>query len=167
MITLRNINLEEAQVALDIINMAKKHLRDQGIDQWQTGYPDLECLQQDAINKKGYFVVDGNDILAYLCIDYDGEPAYNNLQGTWNTEENYVVIHRMAFSDSARGKKLSDKVFVLVEEMSKKRGVTSFRVDTDEANTKMQHVLKKNGFVHTGKIWYDNSEKIAFDKIIK
>lgn len=166
MLELRNITLEEADIAMEIINMAKKHLKDQGIDQWQTGYPDLACLQKDAIDNKGYFAVDGDEILAYLCVDYDGEPAYNDLNGTWNTDENYVVVHRMAFSDKARGKNLSGKVFALVEEMSKKRGVTGFRVDTDEANKKMQHVLKKNGFVYTGTIWFDNSEKIAFDKTI-
>lgn len=166
MLTLRNITLEETSIAMEIINMAKNHLKEQGIDQWQTGYPDMECLQRDARNNKGYFAVNGNEILAYLCIDYDGEPAYNDLHGTWNTDENYVVVHRMAFSDKARGKNLSGEVFALVEDMSQKKDVTGFRVDTDEANKKMQHVLKKNGFVYTGTIWFDNSEKIAFDKTI-
>lgn len=42
--------------------------------------------------------------------------------------------------------------------------ISNFRVDTDSDNKKMQHILKKNGFDYCGTIWFDNSEKIAFDK---
>ncbi len=34
----------ELDKAIEIINMAKEHLREQKIDQWQNGYPDEECI---------------------------------------------------------------------------------------------------------------------------
>lgn len=49
---------------------------------------------------------------------------------------------------------------------AKAKGISNFRVDTDEANKIMQHVLKKNGFTYCGVIWFDNSQKIAFEKRI-
>lgn len=49
---------------------------------------------------------------------------------------------------------------------AKAKGISNFRVDTDADNQIMQHVLKKNGFVYCGVIWFDNSEKIAFEKLI-
>ncbi|OON93851.1 MAG: GNAT family N-acetyltransferase [Candidatus Epulonipiscioides saccharophilum] len=158
--------LNELDKAIEIINMAKEHLREQKIDQWQNGYPDEECIKNDLRNEKGYFVKDHENILGYLCIDFDSEPAYTDLKGKWNYDESYTVVHRMAFKHNARGKNLADKVFRLLEEFSKLRGVHYFRVDTDSDNKKMQHILKKNGFVYCGKIWFDNSEKIAFDKKI-
>ncbi|MBC8585248.1 GNAT family N-acetyltransferase [Youxingia wuxianensis] len=164
MIELRLVKSEEIQIAMEIINAAKIHLKEQGIDQWQTGYPDYACIERDIIDQKGFFVVDEESILGYLCIDYDGESAYDNMQGTWNTSENYVVVHRMAFTEKSRGKGVSSVVFRLVEELSKRKGINSFRVDTDADNKKMQHILKKNGFSYCGTIWFDNSEKIAFDK---
>ncbi len=159
------ITVEDVSHAMDIIDGAKRHLREQGIDQWQTGYPDFECIRGDAVNKKGFFIKDGDQVLGYLCIDFEGEPAYEDLDGTWTSDEDYVVVHRMAFSELARGKSLSDTVFSLVERMSAERGVRYFRVDTDSDNAKMQHVLKKNGFTYRGTICFDNSQKIAFDKI--
>lgn len=167
MVKLIEITLEEIQTALDIIDEAKQHLKDQGIDQWQNGYPDYECIKNDALNEKGFFIKQNNKILGYLCIDFDGEPAYENLTGDWNTGEKYVVVHRMAITKDARGKNLSSQVFNLVEQMSIQKGVYNFRVDTDEDNLKMQHILKKNGFEYRGTIWFDNSLKIAFDKTIK
>lgn len=164
MLELRLAGADEIQLAVDIINAAKLHLKEQGIDQWQTGYPDYTCIKNDIECKKGFFVVDEENILGYLCLDYDGEPAYKDMQGTWNTSEHYVVVHRMAFTDDARGKGISSVIFRLVEERSKKKGISAFRVDTDADNKKMQHILQKNGFSYCGTIWFDKSEKIAFDK---
>lgn len=166
MITLRLTIENEADTAMDIIDMAKAHLKEQGIDQWQTGYPDKACIEKDIAAEKGYFIVEDDEILGYMCVDFGGEPAYNDLRGEWHTSEEYMVVHRMAFSDKARGTGLSTAAFRLAEELSKERGIDSFRVDTDADNQKMQHVLKKNGFEYRGTIWFDNSEKIAFDKKI-
>lgn len=167
MISLRLAELEEIETAMAIINSAKKHLREQGIDQWQTGYPDYDCIYKDISAKKGFFVSDEDETLGYLCIDHDGEPAYDHLDGEWQTDGKYVVVHRMAFAEKARGKGLSDTTLSLVEKMSKQKGVHSFRVDTDADNQKMRHILEKNGFSYRGTIWFDNSEKIAFDKLLQ
>ncbi len=159
-----NVSTQETEKAMSIINMAKKHLKEQGINQWQTGYPDIKCMQNDIANNKGYFIVENGEIYGYLCIDFDGEPAYDSLRGNWCADENYVVVHRMAFCDNARGKKFTSAVFRKVEEMSEKKNVHYFRVDTDADNLKMRHVLNKNGFKYCGKVYFDNSEKLAFDK---
>ena len=164
MIELRAAALEELGEAMGIINGAKRHLKEQGIDQWQTGYPDEACIRRDIVSGKGFMVVDGNEVLGYLCVDYDGEPAYEGLNGEWKADGKYVVVHRMAFAENARGKGLSSRVFALVEEMSRERGVHAFRVDTDADNRKMLHVLEKCGFMRRGTILFDNSEKVAFDK---
>lgn len=166
MLDLRKGRIEEAFIAMEIIDMAKEHLRQQGIDQWQTGYPDQACIERDMLAEKGYFLVDDEKIIGYLCIDFGGEPAYDDLQGEWSSDGDYVVVHRMAFADSARGRGISTQAFRLVEAFSKERGVNAFRVDTDADNLKMRHILAKCGFSYRGKIWFDNSEKIAFDKLL-
>lgn len=166
MITLRLVTSTEIDTAMSIIDQAKQHLKEQGIDQWQTGYPDLNCIKKDIEKNKGYFLVENSEILGYLCIDFDGEPAYNHLNGEWLRDENYVVAHRLALADSAREKGISSVAFQLVEELSRAKGIQDFRVDTDSDNQKMQHILKKNGFEYRGTIWFDNSEKIAFEKLI-
>ena len=161
---LRHAVLAELDIAMDIINMAKAHLKEQGIDQWQQGYPDLASIKDDMHSERGYFVTQNDEILGYLCIDFGGEPAYDTLDGTWASQRDYVVVHRMAFHESTRGRGLASRVFQLVEELSAQKGIHYFRLDTDEGNRKMQHLLKKNGFTYRGPIIFDNTEKIAFDK---
>ena len=160
---LRAAALSEVELAMDIINQAKAHLRAQGIDQWQTGYPDRDCLERDVRTGKGYFLEEDGIPLGYLCVDFDGEPAYDHLNGTWAREEPYVVVHRLALSDAARGRGAAGTAFQLVEDLCRDRGVREFRVDTDAGNHKMQHILAKQGFQYRGTIRFDNSENIAYE----
>ncbi len=168
MYQLRNAQAGEENIAMDLINQAKAYLKEQGIDQWQTGYPDMEAILGDIEEQRGYFIMEDETIFGYACIDYKGEPAYQELKGNWlsGADAPYVVVHRMAFSKESRSKGLAEEAFCLVAEQAKSRGISNFRVDTDEANKIMQHVLKKNGFTYCGVIWFDNSEKIAFEKLI-
>ena len=164
---LQIVKKENFELAMNMINAAKQHLKEQGINQWQNGYPDEDCIYRDIINQKGYFLSDGTEAFGYLCIDFDGNPAYDELNGEWLSGGQYVVVHRLALSNQARGKGISSAVFQLVEQYALEKGITAFRVDTDAGNQKMQHILKKNGFAYCGTIWFDNSEKIAFEKILR
>lgn len=168
MYELRRTKAGEENIAMDIINQAKAYLKEQGIDQWQTGYPNMDAILGDIKNERGWFITADGVIFGYMCIDYEGEHAYKELKGNWLSDADapYVVVHRLAFSKESRGKGLADEAFRLVAEQAKAKGIENFRVDTDEANKIMQHVLKKNGFTYCGVIWFDNSEKIAFEKKI-
>ena len=166
MIKLRLAMSEEKDKAMQIIEAGRAHLKAQGINHWQNGYPDQSRIEKDLQLKKGYFVVDENDILGYLCIDFDGEPAYASLNGEWGTSEKYVVVHRMAFNDDSRGKGLASAVFDLVEALSREKNVFDFRIDTDDGNEKMKHILTKYGFTYRGLILFENSVKIGYDKKI-
>lgn len=164
----RKANKNQLNIAVNIIEQGRTYLKNQGIDQWQNGYPNPESIQQDIAHSKGYFLTDGTEYLAYLCMDFDGEPAYNEIKGKWLTDNNakYMVIHRLAFDESYRGKGLSSAVFKLAEEFCKETGIKSIRVDTDSDNKIMQHIMKKTGFLYCGTIWFAGGNKIAFEKIV-
>ena len=105
-------------------------------------------------------------IAAYLCIDFDGEPAYGEIRGAWQTEEPYAVVHRMAFAGEFRGQGLTQTAFRLIEALCLERGVRSLRVDTGLPNRRMQHILEKNGFSHRGTIYFQGGERMAYDKAL-
>lgn len=157
---------EHLGMIMELINQAKEFLRSNGVDQWQQGYPDEACIERDIKTGKGYLCVQQDGIVGYLCIDFDGEPAYDTLNGRWLSEQPYVVVHRMTFDRNVRGTGLASKAFTLTEELSRARGVHSFKIDTDNDNKIMKHLMAKNGFTYCGTICFDNSEKIAYEKLI-
>lgn len=106
------------------------------------------------------------EIAGYMCIDFSGEPAYDQIDGSWRADEHYAVVHRMAFSSRFRGIGLADITWSLIDALCRSKGVLYIRVDTDFPNLRMQHILEKNGFVRCGVILFQGSGKIAYDKIL-
>ncbi|MCH3951580.1 MAG: GNAT family N-acetyltransferase [Acidaminococcus sp.] len=156
---------KDAERIMDIINQAKAFLKGQGVDQWQTGYPAMSDIEKDLNDGIGYVLKDEGKIIGYAGIDSRGEEAYDTLKGSWLNSDPYIVIHRMAVDNSVRGKGLAQKMFEACEDFALSQGIHNIRVDTDEDNHIMRHIIDKMGYQYTGTIWFDNSTKIAFQKV--
>lgn len=150
----------------EILDEGRAFQRAQGFVQWTEDYPNTGTVRQDVRSRKGYVIRSDGAIAAYLCIDFDGEPAYAQIRGAWRTEEPYAVVHRMAFADAFRGRGLADTAFRLIGALCLERGVRSLRVDTGLSNRRMQHVLEKNGFTHRGTVFFQGGERMAYDKAL-
>ena len=148
----------------EILDEGRAFQRAQGFVQWTDDYPNAGTIRADIRDRKGYTIRADGVIAAYLCVDFDGEPAYAEIQGAWETEPPYAIIHRMAFAGAFRGQGLAETAFRLVEDLCRERGVRSLRVDTGFPNRRMQHVLEKSGFTHRGTIFYQGGERMAYDK---
>lgn len=163
---LRKVKPEEKYIALEIIEMAKLHLKNQGIDQWQDGYPNLESIKADITAERGYFIVCSDEPVGYMCLDFDGEPVYGQLDGNWKHDGKYAALHRLAISDKGRGKGYGKRAFELAEEYCKRQGINSIRVDTKNTNPKMRHVITSNGYQYRGDVYYESSgARMAFEKV--
>jgi RimJ/RimL family protein N-acetyltransferase len=157
---------QDANKIMEIINQAKAFLKGQGVDQWQTGYPALSDIEKDLADHIGYVLKEKGEIIGYAGIDARGEEAYDTLKGHWLNNEPYIVIHRMAVDNSVRGKGLAQKMFEACEKFALSQDIHNIRVDTDEDNHIMRHIIEKMGYTYTGTIWFDNSTKIAFQKVL-
>ena len=133
--------IEEIEIYNTIINEGREFQREQGFIQWSDDYPNKDAIQEDISRKRGYvFKVDGQ-AAAYMCIDFDGEPAYCNIQGEWRTEGVYAVVHRISISSQFRNRGLAKEIFELIEALCNDKGIKSIRIDTYRLNERMQHVL--------------------------
>ncbi len=83
-----------------------------------------------------------------------------------NGECDYVVVHRLAVAEEARGKGLAQRYFEEVCNLALSKGVYSFKVDTNFDNMAMLHILEKSGFTYCGEILYPQGSRLAFEKIL-
>lgn len=162
--TLELAQTRDLDTCVGIIDAGRAFQREQGFTQWTDDYPNAGIIREDIQRQKGYVLKSDGCIAGYMCIDFDGEPAYADIQGQWQTEEPYAVVHRMAFRAASRSQGLADITFRLIEELCLARGIRSIRVDTDFPNLRMQHILTKNGFINRGVIVFQGSGKLAYDK---
>lgn len=154
----------EYEACYEIIEMGRTFQRKQGFVQWTETYPGRDTIRADIQNKKGYVVKADGAIAGYLCLDFDGEPAYEDIAGRWGTEGPYAVVHRMAFHNAFRGMGLMGITFRLIEAECLQNGVRTLRADTDFSNERMQHILTKHGFQKRGIVLFQGSGKLAYDK---
>lgn len=160
---LRKASREEAETCYQCIEDARAYHSSMGFVQWHPGYPTLATIQEDIAAGIGFVFAEEDNIYGYCCIIIGDEPAYHSIDGEWKTARPYAVVHRMAFSQTARGKGLSGKAMTLIKEFCGENGVDAIRVDTQEENKVMQHILLREGFAYCGLVTFDGGPKLAYE----
>lgn len=104
-------------------------------------------------------------VAAYGAVVFDGEPAYDALEGRWLSVQPYVAVHRLAVAPGFAGKGLAQRFLEETASLAASAGIRSFKVDTNHDNVQMLHVLDKLGFAFCGMVRYE-SPRLAFEKLI-
>ena len=158
----------DAELCYHFVDLGRQFQREQGFVQWTDDTPNLDTVRNDILARKGYLVKADGTAAGYVCVSFDGEPAYLEIEGQWNSNSDYAVVHRMAFSPQFRGVGLSDMVWDRIAELCISRNIFCIRVDTDFPNKRMQHILEKNGFRRCGIVVYPEpvGRRIAYDRIL-
>lgn len=126
---------------------------------------EMREIQETQAAKAAAAQAQGN-VVAYGAVVFDGEPAYDAIEGAWLTDGDYVVLHRMAVADGEKGRGVATEFMRRVEAMACGRGTGSMRVDTNFDNRYMLRMLGRLGFVYCGKVRYRSGERLAFEKTL-
>lgn len=137
-----------------------------GSNQWQDGYPNPEIIQQDIEKGIGYVLTDGEIIVGYSAVLINDEPEYNNLQGEWLTNGDFVVFHRVAIAEGYIGQNLSKKMIDFMEEFALQNNIHSLKADTNHDNFAMMKIFEKAGFVFCGIVHFRGSPRRAYEKVL-
>ncbi|EMD17622.1 hypothetical protein HMPREF9943_00054 [Eggerthia catenaformis OT 569 = DSM 20559] len=151
-----------------LFNQAKIYFQLNHIDQWQDGYPDTESLYEDIKEDSGYVLLDNKNVIGYMFLAVYDEPSYHTLKnGSWITNKEYGVIHRIVIDSNRKGQSLAAILLNYAEDNMKDKHISSIRIDTHKDNLSMQNFLKKYHFKYCGQITLsDGSSRIAFEKIL-
>ena len=158
--------MTEIDRIMEIIDEAKQQMRREGKNQWDEEYPVRQHIETDIDDGNAYVMVLEERIVAYGAIVFTGEPAYNDMQGRWLSEQPYVVLHRLAVTESAKGHGIGRLFIQEVERLGSSAGVHSFKVDTNHDNTRMLRLLDKTGFTFCGQIFYPQGARMAYEKLL-
>lgn len=162
---IRKASKKNAERIWQILQQAITKRSQEGSAQWQDGYPNQDTIADDIANEYGYVMEVEGEIVAYVAVIFDGEPAYENIEGAWLTNGRYTVIHRLAVAQDVDYRGLGTLMMQLVEEVSKNRGSYSIKVDTNHDNTGMLRVFEKLGYQYCGEVVLrGNALRKAFEK---
>ena len=150
-----------------IIQQAIEQRRADGSNQWQNGYPNLQSIEEDIEKKVGFVLIENHQILAYAAVIFDGEPAYDSIVGKWLSNQNYVVVHRVATSNLFKKQGVGTKLFLEIEHLALQNQIYSIKVDTNFDNIPMLKILDKLYYTHCGEVMLKGAPRMAFEKVLK
>lgn len=163
---LRKATPSEVTQIWEILQQAIEQRRKDGSKQWQNGYPNLQTIHNDIAKEYAYVVENNGTIIAYAAIIFDIEPAYNDIKGQWLTNGDYVVIHRVATSNMAKGQGVATQLFKMIEDLSLQYNIFSIKVDTNFDNIPMLKILEKLGYSYCGEVFFSGDSRKAYEKVL-
>lgn len=166
MLILRKAKPEELDLCVEILGNGRDFQRQQGFIQWADTFPDPNVIAEDIQKGCGFLFLKDGAVAGYQYISLDGDPSYPKLEGAWQKEGCYGVVHRIAFAPDFRGQGLSRQAFEVIGAYCKEKGAKSLRIDTHPDNKRMQHVLEKAGFSYRGIVMLPVGLRWAYDKLL-
>lgn len=164
-LTLRKATGTDAGPVWTLLRKAIEKRKQEGSAQWQDGYPNPTVVAGDIGKGYGYVCTDeAGHIVAYTTLIFDGEPAYEALEGKWLTERPYAVIHRLAVDQEKAIKGLGTWMMQAVEAVCRQQGIFSIKADTNFDNTGMLRVFEKLGYTYCGEVYFRGAARQAYEK---
>lgn len=165
----RKASLEDIESIGKIIEMARKSLRDDGIDQWQKTNPDEDIIREQIAKDDAYVFDKDGKVLAYAYV-FDGvDPAYNIHEDKFKTDS-YFVIHTLMVDNRGIIPKLGTKFMEALIDFTKKSGKEAIRIDTHEDNFRMRGLLHKFSFEEIGIVQIDEDgvpkDRICYEIVL-
>jgi len=138
---------------MKIIEEAKLFLKENGVPQWQNGYPNKDSFKEDIL-KKQLYVFEDSVIKGVFVLSKETESCY--ITDFWPEAFDYLVIHRIAVKNEYKGENIAGQMFDFSFKKARETNKKSIRVDTHEKNIIMQKLLKKHNFEYCGIIYLQN-----------
>jgi O-6-methylguanine DNA methyltransferase len=154
---------------MEIVNGAKELLKENEVDQWQSGYPNEEVILEDIEKGYSYVLEDKGVILGTTALSFDREKTYDEIyDGEWVSSGKYGVIHRIAVNRNIKIKGIGTEIIKRSEEICFDKGIKNIKIDTHEDNITMKKLLEKNNFKYCGVIYLEgNIKRIALEKVLQ
>jgi GNAT superfamily N-acetyltransferase len=162
----RNATTSEIPAIWDILQQAIARRKEDGSDQWQDGYPNPEVVKKDVDAGQGFVITEENTIIGYAAVLINDEPEYAKIIGKWLSNDDFVVVHRIAISENYLGKGLSKKIMEFIEEFAISNNIYSVKADTNFDNIAMKKIFEKTGYKYCGKVYFRGGEREAFEKVL-
>ena len=163
----RPAKISEAFEIWQILKDAIQRRKEDGSNQWQDGYPNMDVVKNDIERKIGFVLTRNDNIIGYTAIIINDEPDYINIEGKWLTNQEFMVYHRVAISKKFLAKGMGKKMMKLIEKYALSKNIYSLKADTNHDNIPMLKIFEKMGYSFCGTVHIRQSPRKAYEKVLK
>ncbi|WP_256004067.1 GNAT family N-acetyltransferase [Pedobacter deserti] len=149
-----------------ILDKAIERRKAEGSEQWQDGYPNMEVVRNDISKQAGYVLTEKDQIVGYVAVLVNDEPAYDNIEGKWLSTGDFVVIHRVGIAESHLGRGLARQMLEHIARFAAERNIHSIKADTNFDNPAMIRTFENAGYVYCGEVLLRGKSRRAYEKVL-
>ncbi len=156
---IRKAAMSDLDRITEIYAIARSFMRNHGNPtQWSGGRPLKKDIIADINEGVSFVCEEENKVVGVLRYTVGDDPTYKRIDGKWQSEEPYAVVHRIASSGEVKG----TGEFMLRWALRQNEHI---RIDTHEDNYVMKNLLHKLGFAYCGVIYLpDGAPRVAYEK---
>jgi ribosomal protein S18 acetylase RimI-like enzyme len=158
----------DVDALLPVYQAAVRRMKEFGISQWSSEYPNEEILQSDAEQGTLFALEADGQFVGAVVLNHDEDPEYQTI--AWeDTMGKSAVIHRFVVNPAAQGQGVGRELLRHAEEYARAQGYTSIRIDTKSDNPIAIHVYQSNGYRICGEVFMYGSELpfVCFEKLLE
>lgn len=160
---IRKADLKDLNIIINIFEIGIKSMCDSGIYQWDDVYPTNAVIKEDILKKEMYVGIKDNIIVSAFTVNNECDEQYKN--GMWKySSESYLVIHRLCVNPGYQNQKIARNTMIEIEEVLKKRGVESIRLDAFSLNPYALKLYEKLGYERVGEANWRKGLFYLFEK---
>lgn len=163
----RPAKYSEASQVWQILKDAIKRRKEDGSNQWQDGYPNMEVVKRDIEKEIGFVLTKNDKIIGYTAVIINDEPDYINIEGKWLSDQDFIVYHRVAISEEFLAKGMAKKMMKLIEQYALSKNIYSLKADTNHDNIPMMKIFEKLGYSFCGIVYIRQSPRKAYEKVLE
>lgn len=112
---------EEIDEIIALIEACGKHMRENGIDQWDEDYPDRSDIEKDLSSETLYTLHEEGKIVGIVVLNEFQEREYSIIDWLTDEKSTNLVIHRLGVLPELQGRGFAQKLMDYSEGFAKKK----------------------------------------------
>ncbi|MCH2231693.1 MAG: GNAT family N-acetyltransferase [Crocinitomicaceae bacterium] len=145
--------LSEVETIIKLTKACGRNLRENGIDQWDENYPDIESITNDIqTNTLFTYKMDGQ-IVGIVVLNEIQDEEYAEINWRTPIDSKNIVVHRLAVSPKHQRKGIARKMMDFAEKFALDNNYDSIRLDTFSQNPRNQKFYLSRGYQELGSVF--------------
>ena len=143
----------EIDAIIALTKRCGKHMRENGIDQWDENYPDYASIENDLKTDTLFAYREGETILGIVVLNETQDEEYGEIDWLTADHARHLVVHRLAVDPVHQGKGIARKIMDFAEDFARKQDYDSVRLDTFSQNPRNQRFYLNRGYTDLGAVY--------------
>lgn len=143
----------EIDAIIALTKRCGKHMRDNGIDQWDENYPDYANIEHDLKTETLFTYRDDETIIGIVVLNESQDEEYEEINWLTNSSARSLVVHRLAVDPDHQGKGIARKLMDHAENYARQNQYDSIRLDTFSQNPRNQRFYNNRGYTDLGSVY--------------